>query len=70
MFAGKTSLKIPLIVAAAMVVAVLTAPLWGGCGFNKQLCHSWCAVRHLGSDLKRIACTASCAADEVSCLAK
>ena len=64
------TLKIPLIVSAALVVAVLTAPVWGGCGFNRQLCNSWCEVRYIGADLKKVACKTSCTADEVSCLAK
>ena len=66
----KNTLKIALVVAAILVLAVITAPLWGGCGFNRQLCNSWCVVRHLDSDLRQVACKASCAADEVSCLAK
>ncbi len=66
----KNRLKIPLIIAAVLVVAVIAAPIWGGCGFNRQLCNSWCEVRHLGSALKKVTCKASCAADEVSCLAK
>ncbi len=66
----KYTLKIPLLVSAVLVVAVLTAPAWGGCGFNKRLCNSWCEIRHLGADVNRIACKASCATDELSCLAK
>ncbi len=66
----KYTLKIPLIVSAALVVAVLTAPVWGGCGFNKRLCNSWCEIRHHSSDLNKVTCKTSCIADEVSCRAK
>ncbi len=66
----KSNLTIPMVIAGLLIVATLTAHLWGGCGFNRELCKSWCEIRHLGSDLRKVACRARCAADEVACLAR
>ncbi len=66
----RNKLKIPLVAAAALVVASLTAPWWGGCGFYRALCGSWCLIRHFDSNLNELTCKAGCAADEVSCRAR
>lgn len=66
----KLAIKALLILVVLFVLAVLSAPLWGGCGFNEQICDAWCELRHYGSDLERITCKASCVADKASCLAK
>ncbi len=66
----KTAIKTILILVVLFMLAVLSAPLWGGCDFNKQLCNAWCELRHFDSDLERITCEASCLADKASCLAK
>lgn len=63
-------IKIIALAAIVFMVAVFTAPMWGGCGFNHELCSSWCSVRHMGSDVKAGICKTSCAADKVSCLLK
>lgn len=62
--------KIAAIAVFLLVVAVLTAPMWGGCDFNETICSNWCELRHMNSELKTAACKASCAADKLSCLAK
>ena len=62
--------KIIAIVLIGLAVAILTAPVWGGCGFNYTLCSSWCEIRHFNSSFKSTACKGSCGADKLSCLAK
>lgn len=52
------------------MAAVLTAPLWGGCGFNYTLCSTWCEIRHMNSSFDAVACKGACSADRLSCLAK
>ena len=62
--------KIALAVVAALVVGVATIPLWGSCDQTFQACKAWCEVRHAGgSDVRRAACKADCAADKAGCLA-
>ncbi|ARN76206.1 hypothetical protein [Oceanicoccus sagamiensis] len=55
---------------AVFVVIVFTAPLWGGCNFNSNLCHSWCELRHFNSGFNEATCKASCLTDKLSCMAK
>lgn len=62
--------KIVFISIVVLMAAVLSAPLWGGCNFNYQLCTSWCSIRHFNSSFDKIACKGSCSADKLSCLAK
>lgn len=62
--------KIIAIVAAVLIVAILTAPFWGGCQITNTLCSTWCDIRHFNSTFKSTACKGSCAADKMACLAK
>lgn len=62
--------KPAVIVALIVVVAAMTAPIWGGCDFQYQARSSWCDIRHFNSDLKKVSCKAGCAADKLACLAK
>ncbi|MCG6975978.1 MAG: hypothetical protein LJE56_06135 [Acidiferrobacterales bacterium] len=62
--------KPAVIVALIIAVAVITAPIWGGCDFQYQTCSSWCDIRHFNSDLKKVACKTGCAADKVACLSR
>jgi hypothetical protein len=62
--------KIMFIAIFVLMAAILSAPLWGGCQFNYQLCNTWCALRHLNSSFEEIACKGGCSADKLSCLAK
>lgn len=63
-------IKIIVAIAAGLIIASLSAPLWGGCNFNQKLCQTWCDVRHIGSKINKTACQASCLTDKVSCMAK
>lgn len=63
-------IKLVAIIVAVIVVALLAAPLWGGCGVKEDLCSSWCELRHFNSDMERLTCKASCAADKLSCMTK
>ena len=63
-------LKLIVIALAILLVAILTAPLWGGCNITYSLCSSWCEIKHFNSSFKSTACKGSCAADKVACLAK
>ena len=64
--------RITILIAAValVIVASLSAPTWGGCGFNETLCSGWCEVRHFDSELKQASCRAGCATDKLVCLAK
>ncbi len=62
--------KIIFIAVFVLMAAVLSAPMWGGCGLNYQLCTTWCEVRHFNSSFEEIACKGGCSADKLSCLAK
>ena len=62
--------KIISIAVTVLVVFILTAPVWGGCGFNYTLCSSWCEIRHFNSSFKNTACKGGCGADKLACLSK
>lgn len=64
------AVKIIATIAAALMIASISAPLWGGCNFNQELCQTWCDVRHIESKINKAACQASCLTDKVSCMAK
>jgi len=53
-----------------LMAAVLSAPLWGGCNLNYQLCSGWCEIRHFNSSFERVSCKGSCSVDKLACLAK
>lgn len=63
-------LTIIIVLISLATVASLSAPLWGGCGYNERLCSGWCEVRHVNAELQQAACRAACAADKLSCLMK
>ena len=62
--------KIIFIVIVLLIVAILSAPLWGGCSFNEEICSLWCEARHFDSSLNKTTCKGSCVADKLSCMAK
>ncbi len=64
------AIKYAGIALALLLVAFITAPLWGGCDFNSSLCQTWCEVRHMNSGVEEATCKASCLADKLSCMAK
>ncbi|MCW9014289.1 MAG: hypothetical protein OQL06_10945 [Gammaproteobacteria bacterium] len=64
------AIKIIFIIIVLIITAVLSAPLWGGCEFNNQLCSLWCEARHFDSSFNETTCKGSCVADKLSCLAK
>ena len=53
-----------------VMAAVLSAPLWGGCQFNYQLCSGWCNLRYFNFSFDRMTCKGSCSAEKLACLAK
>ncbi len=61
------TLQIILIILVIIIGGIFTAPYWGGCGINHQLCELWCEIRHFGSSFDKITCKGSCAADRVAC---
>jgi len=52
------------------LVAFVSAPLWGGCDLNEDLCQTWCDVRYSDSAIQKGTCKASCVTDRLGCLAK
>jgi len=63
-------IKIAIVAAVVAVVAILSAPLWGGCNVAYQVCKLSCDVKHFDSKLKKAACKTSCGADKLSCLSR
>lgn len=60
---------------AIILIAVVTAPYWGGCKVVYQTCKFSCDLKYLGqdgfkADVNKAACKASCAADRIKCESK
>ena len=59
-----------LLVAVLLTVAVVTVPLWGGCGLAHDLKNIWCDVRYFNSDTAELSCKARALAANAECLAE
>ncbi|MCW8854446.1 MAG: hypothetical protein OQK76_09420 [Gammaproteobacteria bacterium] len=62
--------KIIGIAVVVLIIAILTAPVWGGCGFNYTLCSGWCEIKHFNSSFQSTSCKGGCGAEKLACLAK
>ena len=62
--------KLIIILLAVGIVAVLTAPVWGGCDINYKLCSGWCDIRYFNSSFEATVCKGGCGADKLACLAQ
>ena len=62
--------KISSIVIILFIVAIYTAPSWGGCGMNYKLCSLWCNIKHFNSSFDQVTCKGGCGADRVACMSQ
>lgn len=62
-------MKKVLMGVGVIALAIFTAPYWASCSINGDICNASCEIRHIGSDMKKAACKAGCAAERVSCSA-
>jgi hypothetical protein len=58
-----------MLLAAALLVAGATLPLWASCDLQGDVCSRWCGIRHYDSGIKAATCRAECVADRLGCLA-
>jgi hypothetical protein len=62
--------RIAGIAVIIFIVAVFTAPSWGGCGMNHKLCSLWCDIKHINSSFDQVACKGGCGADRIACMSQ
>ena len=61
--------KLLLMIAAAVVIAGVTLPLWANCKTQAEVCSRWCGIRHYDSGMQAAACRAECVGKQLNCLA-